>query len=648
MLTNYGCFGTHELWNNQRTYAYLTSACINDGFVRMKDPGCTGLPLLCDQPPGGTYTDPVTDEAPWYDPNHPESADFAGIWVEAIPGFDTLGKRDVTSTPFGSTTSRRKLEPKTLTVTAWLSGKTCCAVQYGYRWLVSELMSRDCITNAETNVLSMYDCCPTAEELALYETDDEIIEQYVREMYNVKVVDDPKIIERVGSCCNSDCGATNILVQWTFTPENPKMYRKQQLALTGELWPEDINCVDLACAPCDAEPTVSMEVTYNKTRYPISVGVNGEWCPLGNWVASDYFDNPDQGYLEVASVETQSTALQISVSYLGTWSVVGDWNPVDIDLCAVNIEIVQAVQGASVPEASATIVPIGSNTRKLGIELTTTSSTGGTWTESAGSWEHNTSASVAFPPAYSELQIINDCGCDSSSSSCEIIVNEDGTWDAWQFDYVGILPPSGCDSVTVRRSFPGTYTVTEDVPISQAFLGCSISASDPPTPFAGTSTCYCQPLEWVELAAQIPFQTSIERAEPYLEFYAGDAALYNFKAEFYQLPSSVATWVTDGVLTEDLSCVEPTFALQVGKSIPAESTLIFDPRRRTINLEYQGETYDYSAACSGYNGSSPYFIEFPECYGMVVVMTAEVHSGELPSSTATVTVGYTPFVYVGV
>lgn len=644
---NYACFGTSELWNNARTYHYAMVGGLKDAGFMIKEPPCQRLPLLCDIPPGVTYTDPATDDAPWYDSDFPESENFAGIWVDDITDFSNLGSREVTATPFGSTTSRRILDTKTLTVTAWLIGKTCSATQYGYRWLSRRLMERDCIFNAETSVLSMYDACPDADESVGF-SDAQLIDKYLRAMYNVKVAKDPTVIQQLGTCCGGACTATSIQVQWTYVLQNPKLYRNVQLSLTGEVWPTDIQCVDLACDPCVPEETVEMEVTYPKTRYPISVGVNGEWCPLGDWVASDYFDFPERGYLDIASVETQSTALQVSVSYTGNWAVIGDWDPTSVDLCNVNLEIVRAVQGSGVTPPGDQYVDVGDNKRILGVELTTTSSSGGTWVPSSGSWVHTTSASVAFPPQYSELQIINNCTCATSSNSCEIIVNEDGTWDAYGFDYVGILPPSGCDTISVRRAFPGTYSVVEDVPISEAFLGCSISSVASPDPFAGTSACYCQPMEWVQLAEQINFANSIERAEPYIEFYAGDSALYNFKAEFYKLPSAVASWVTAGVLTEDLSCVEPDFALQAGKSIPAGSTLIFDPRTRSINLAYGSEIYDFSASCSGVNGSNPYFIEFPECYGMVVLMTAEVHNGTLPSNSATITLGYTPFVYVGV
>lgn len=645
MWADYGVFGTHELWNNNRTAEYVNKAGITDGGFRVVKAPCDRLPLICDAPPGDIYTDPVVDAAPWHDAAFPESGDVAGLWVTDITDFSNLGSRDVTVTPFGATTSRRKLDAKTLTVTGWIVGRTCCAAQYYYRWLCNRLMERSCDTGDETSMLSMYDCCPDSDESVGF-TDQQLIDKYLRAMYNVKVAKDPTIIQKLGNCCGSGCGATSIEVQWTYVLENPKLYRQTQLAVESVVWPTDVQCMDFDCTPCPTEATVEVERTYQKTRFPVSVSVDGTWCPVGDWEMADYFDNPSWGYLDIVNINTQSTALQISVSYLGTWSVVGDWDPTDIDLCNVNIEIVQAVQGGSVVAPGATITAVGTNKRVLPVNLTTTSSTGGTWVPQG--WTHSTSASAAFPPLYSELAVFTDCGCTFGDDGCELVLNDDGTWEPFEFSYVGILPPYGCDSMSVRRSRAGTYTVLEDVPVSEAFRGCNISAVSPPDPFAGLTSCYCQPLEWVEYAAQMNFSSPIERAEPYLEFYSGDAALYNFRVDFYALPSAVASWVTAGVLTEDLSCVEPDFAIRVGDSIPADSTYIYEPQTGSIRLSYGGEVYDYSASTSGVNGASPYFFQFPECYGVVAVVTAEVHNGDVPSSLATMSLGYAPFVYVGV
>ncbi len=636
MLMDFGRFGPDELWNNRRFIDYLNNG-YGDPSVSVNCNICTSLPLAA-----GPYVSPELDEAPFYDPAFPESAEAAGIFVQDVDGFDTLGSRELTATPFGSVSSRRNLDPKTLTVTAVLTGKTCMATQYLYRWLVATLMDRECSTNAEISTLSMYDCCPPEEGL----TDEQIDNKYLRHMYKVRVAQDPTIIDRLGNCCGEGCGDTTLIVQWTYVLENPKLYRQTQLAADDVVWPTDVECMAFDCEPCPAETTVEVERTYQKTRYPVSVSVDGTWCPVGDWEMSDYFDNPTFGYLDIVNINTESTALQISVSYLGTWSVVGDWDPTDVDLCSVNIEIVEAIQGGSVPAIPATTVAIGSNKRVLPVDLTATSSSGGTW--SPQGWSHNTSASVAFPPAYSELKVFTDCGCNFGDGGCELVLNDDGTWEPFEFTYVGILPPYGCDTMSVRRSRAGTYTVLEDVPLSEAFRGCNISSVTPPDPFAGLSSCYCQPLEWVEYAAQIDFSSPIERAEPYLEFFSGASPLYNFRADFYALPSGGVSWVTTGVLTEDLSCVEPDFSIRVGKSIPANSTYIYQPQTTSIMLCYEGETYDYSASTSGVNGSSPYFFQFPECYGVVVVVTAEVHNGNVPSNTATISLGYAPFVYVGV
>lgn len=643
MDINYGMFNIDELWCNKRTYAYKNGVGSGAGLLRLKNPGCDNLPLVTTKPPGDIFVDPASDGAPWYDTAYPESADFYGLWVTEVTGFDTLGSRDVTSTPFGSTVGRRRLDPKTITVTGWLVGKNCCATQYGYRWLSNQLMERNCIDGSETSILSLYDCCPTDEQVQGL-TEEEVIEKYFRSGYECKVAKHPQIIQKIGSCCNN-CDSTDIEIQFTFVVQNPKWYRKVQLALEGEAWPEDIQCLDFGCDPCPAEPTVEVSRTYQKTRFPVSISRDRTYCPVGDYDISEYFDEPTHGYLDIVNIETTNTALQISVSYTGTWTAIG-WDPTEVDLCDVNIEIVEAVQGGSVTPPGATITAVGDNRRMLPVDLTTTSSTGGTWV--ASGWTHSTSASAAFPPLYSELIVLSDCGCDEGGQGCEVVLYEDLTWEPFEFNYVGILPPSGCSGLSVRRATPGTYTVIEEVPVSEAFLGCNVVAAAPPDPFAGLSSCYCQPVEWVELAQQINFSDGIERAQPYLEVFAGSSPLYNFRADFYALPDGTASWVADGVLTEDLSCVEPEFSIRVGRSIPANSRYVYSPQNNRIFLVYDDVEYDYSASTSGINGSSPYFFEFPECFGVVVVISAEVHNGDLPAADSTITLGYAPFVYVGV
>src|SRR5690606_23710140 len=140
-----------------RTAAYISKGMGPSG-VHIDRLSCV-MPLVCDVPPGGVYSDPVTDSAPWYDVEYPEPADFPGIYITNISGFDNLGSKNTSSNRFGTTVGQRNLDPKTVTVSAMLTSRSCCSTQYGYRWLLKRLLERNCDDGSETNFLSLYDCC---------------------------------------------------------------------------------------------------------------------------------------------------------------------------------------------------------------------------------------------------------------------------------------------------------------------------------------------------------------------------------------------------------------------------------------------------------------------------------------------------------
>lgn len=643
MYKGYLVYGTTEIANNARTYAYQMAGCIQDGTIFMRDPGAENLPLIVDDP--GTYSTPSNDLAPWYDPAYPESADAAGVWIESISGFDKLGSRDITPTVDGSIASRRNLSPKTLTVTAWLGGSTCCSTQYLYRWLQSKLMERDCNTGEEVSQLSLYDCCPTDSQVSGL-TDEQIIEEYLRVGYRVKVVSDLEKVEEHGTCCDSlDC-STNIRVQWTFLLENPRFYRNVNLCADEVPWPTDIECMQVNCDPCPTETTVELPLTLQKTRLPIAVNADGTYCTLG-WTPGSTQDDliPENSWVDVATVEEQSEPLFINLSYNKTWDA-RNWDPTTIDICSADIQIGIVCEDTDYAGLGEHCTNVASQPQRLGITLTTTDSSGGTW-EEYGGW--SLGVNEAFPPEGAELYVHKDCACVETETEAQITLNPDLTWDPYGFTYTGSLPPVGYSGIRVRRQAPGTYKALVTLPESEAFSGMrGITAPDP---YVGISPAYCQPLEWVQDCCKIEFTSGVERAEPYLEFYSGSDFLYNFKADFYALESADDTCLCDLSDPEAIAnwlCREPIYSVQFGTAIPSESTVVFDPRDRSISIHRGGRTYDASSFASGLNGATPYFIEFPDCFGVCVVVSAEVHLDELPANDSYFSVGHVPFTYVGI
>src|SRR5690606_20259608 len=102
MYSGYGHACGVERWNNERGGASRTGRplpgipCLRPATAVVNDCGCeTAHCLYCDQGSGedGAYLSPELDDAPWYDPDIPESAEFAGLFVEDITGFDSTVTR---------------------------------------------------------------------------------------------------------------------------------------------------------------------------------------------------------------------------------------------------------------------------------------------------------------------------------------------------------------------------------------------------------------------------------------------------------------------------------------------------------------------------------------------------------------------------
>jgi len=634
MYYGVGIWGTRELWNHSRTFAYAELAGIKDKGLHLERPACV-MPSYCDGD-DGIYRTPELDNAPWYDPSFSESKDAAGIYVTDIGGLESFGSREVVPTAFGSTVSRVNPLPKTLTISAVLVGKTCCATQYLLRWLTARLQEKSCLDGSDTSSLSLYDCCVDTAGLS-----QEQVEQYLCGLYQVKTVAFPSVDEKLGTCCD-DCTGSTLSVSWTFVVGNPRIYKKYELVSVDGSWSDEVFCVDFDCLPCEPEETLTVEHVHQKTRLPIKLKDDGTFCPIGWEVDEDHFP-PEDAWIDIVEVEAENRPLQIAVGYNRTWQALG-WDPTLVDLCNVNIAIAKACSNTGItrtlPEECS---ELDAPARRLGIELTVTSTGGGTWVEQG--W--NFDAFGPLPPLFSELFVVNECGCTVGLEEAKVVLSPDLTWLPNNFSFSGILPPIGFSGLRVHRSYPGTYVATEQVPVADAFKGSFRHTVAPPSPYEVVGSSYCQPLEWVRQCVRIPFETSVIRGEPYIEFHSGSADLYNFKAEFYRLASP-----SDGCLCdEDIdvwACKEPDFVIQAGRSIPKDSILIFDPRLRSYTIYYDNVGYDASGFVSGKDGGNPFFFEFPECFGVCVVLTAEVHNGVKPAQDSMVTVGYIPYMLVGV
>lgn len=144
-----------EIINNERAYAYAESGgiCWLEDRVRCE----TSAQVL---PDGPTYTTPVNDNAPWYDPDDPDTAGFYGVvGIDIVGGDNSTRSAEVTPTlGGGGIIGPLYFGPRTLVVRALAIAESACALQAGLNWLRCQYQATtdDCAGD----VLTFFDCCP--------------------------------------------------------------------------------------------------------------------------------------------------------------------------------------------------------------------------------------------------------------------------------------------------------------------------------------------------------------------------------------------------------------------------------------------------------------------------------------------------------
>lgn len=155
--------GGTEIVNDSRTTAYMRNGIKAESLIISGDCGCSNVLALagCDD----EYTTPAKDNAPWYDPAIPESAEFAGFLSTEFDGLNSTYTRSITeSISDGATLGRSRFGSRTMSWRGFLFGSSCCGVAYGLRWLGKILQgTKNCGNNCFGDDLELLVCCPTME-----------------------------------------------------------------------------------------------------------------------------------------------------------------------------------------------------------------------------------------------------------------------------------------------------------------------------------------------------------------------------------------------------------------------------------------------------------------------------------------------------
>lgn len=267
-LTSYMNLCGNELINAARTTRYIQHGLVPPGFS-FRCEGCEGLsdilPCLGDEPLPGGYQLPELDGAPWYDPQVPESKNFAGLYVLSAKMSAPYSRSVTGNIGVGSSLGRLKLKGRDIVVRGWLVGKTCCSVQYGLQWLTDVLGGDPCGSGDCGGCdLDFLRCCPSigdAEDSCLVTQDEDgnqtiyvrpdsdseyqRAEDFFARMHNVGVVDGPNVLSCKGGNCGCGCG-TIIEVEFTLHAGSPYMNSLAEEVFTVDPFPgcaeEDDSC----------------------------------------------------------------------------------------------------------------------------------------------------------------------------------------------------------------------------------------------------------------------------------------------------------------------------------------------------------------------------------------------------------------------
>jgi hypothetical protein len=143
-----------EIVNNTRAYAYADWA----GICWLQD--CNDCDVASIVTPGYPYTSPISDPAPWYDANNPDSWGFLGVVGLDVQGADSSTRQaDVKMSLSGvGIIGPTYLGPRTLVVRAIALATDDCALQYGLTWLRQQYGTAFDACAGDT--LTFFDCCP--------------------------------------------------------------------------------------------------------------------------------------------------------------------------------------------------------------------------------------------------------------------------------------------------------------------------------------------------------------------------------------------------------------------------------------------------------------------------------------------------------
>lgn len=289
MIPDYLALGGTEIANSARLAAYLET--VGSALHGAGSCGCETFTAAALGDSEYTVPEDEASPAPWYDPDVPESMDFAGFLVLSAEGLDDhpVARTVTGAVTGGGVNGAGRTQARTITVTGLLLGATCCAVDYGRHWLAQAL--EGCTgTGCGGDCLTLYNCCPSE----LPDDVAEFRERHRRTMRRVALVEGPRVVAQTGDSCSGrggcSTGADILTVEFVLSAATPWAWTDPVTVLDREPLPRDDSeecidwCVHGGSGP-EPDPPLCFELADTPDDCPGDVTVEfDDECPDG-WVS---------------------------------------------------------------------------------------------------------------------------------------------------------------------------------------------------------------------------------------------------------------------------------------------------------------------------------------------------------------------------
>lgn len=144
--------GGYELANTDRASVYIRSGFLGGSYMAYCDE-CSAI--------DDTYSDPSTDEAPWYDGAFLGSDDFLGVLPLRIEPLETIGRTMGSRAGDGGVLSPLRLSPRVISFEGLLLARSGMGMAYGQQWLAEALSGTACRDGCEGDEVIILPACPS-------------------------------------------------------------------------------------------------------------------------------------------------------------------------------------------------------------------------------------------------------------------------------------------------------------------------------------------------------------------------------------------------------------------------------------------------------------------------------------------------------